>query len=86
MAAADQQFLDALKYVGQQGQEYGIKMQMNDINARASEIRNTMKDEIQQRQALRNLTQQVSMSVAGSGVALNKWLQLITFSLLSPTA
>jgi hypothetical protein len=67
MAAADQQFLDALKYVGQQGQEYGVKMQMNDINSRAQEIRNTMTDEIQQRQALRNLTQQASLSIAGSG-------------------
>lgn len=67
MAAADQQFLDALKYLGQQGQEYGIKRQMDDVNARAEEIRNTMKDEVQRRQALRNLSQQAGMSVAASG-------------------
>jgi hypothetical protein len=67
MAAADQQFLDALKYLGQQGQQYGIKQQMNEVNDRAQEIQNTMKDEVQKRAALRNLAQTASISVAGSG-------------------
>src|SRR4051812_14998495 len=67
MAAADQQFLDALKYLGQQGQQYGIKQQMDDVNARAQEIQSTMTDEIQKRAALRNLAQSATVSVSGSG-------------------
>lgn len=67
MAAADQQFLDALKFLGQAGQQYGIKRQMDEVNQRAQEIQSTMTDEIQKRAALRNLAQTASMSVAGSG-------------------
>jgi hypothetical protein len=67
MAAADQQFLDALKYLGQTGQQYGIKQQMDDVNQRAQEIQSTMTDEIQKRAALRNLAQTANLSVSGSG-------------------
>lgn len=67
MAAADQQFLDALKFLGQQGQAYGIKDQMDQVNQRAQEIQSTMKDEIQKRAALRSLAQEASMSVSASG-------------------
>jgi hypothetical protein len=67
MAAADQQFLDALKYLGQQGQQYGIKQQMDQVNDRAQEIQSTMTNEIERRQALRNLANTASLSVTGSG-------------------
>lgn len=69
MAAADQQFLDALKFLGQTGQQFGIQQQTNDINARAEEIRNTMTDEVQRRQALTNLATQASVRLAGSGAS-----------------
>lgn len=67
MAAADQQFLDALKFLGQQGQQYGIKLQMNDVNDRADQIRATMTDEVEQRRALRDLAIRSSGNIAGSG-------------------
>lgn len=67
MSQADQQFLDALRYLGQQGQQYGVKQQMDQVNQRANEIRSTMQDEVQKRQALRNLASQAAVSVSGSG-------------------
>ncbi len=81
MAAADQQFLDALRFLGQSGQAFGISRQMNDVNERADEIRNTMTDEIQKRQALQNLAQQASVRVSGAG---GNSQQLAAISNLTP--
>lgn len=67
MPNVDEQFLRVLQQLGQSGQQYGVKRQMDQVNERAAEIQNTMQDEIQRRQALQRLAQQASVSVAGSG-------------------
>jgi hypothetical protein len=65
--AIDQQFLDALKYAGQEGQQLGIKSQLDQVNQRAQDIQDTMTNEVDRRQALTKLAQAASISVAGSG-------------------
>lgn len=67
MANQDQQFLNALQFIGQAGQQYGLSLAMQRANQQAKDIRANMEDDLQQRAALRDLAQFTTMNIAAGG-------------------